>query len=104
MLIIDLMQDHFVLASDRDVSDAAVAVDAMCVRRGLAGWATDIGMRSFLSKFNTTFHRERPGFVDFFMAGDNLKLSVLLENGHQSGSSPNGVLALPGVVGNVTAL
>ena len=50
MAVIDLMQDAPALVMDSTIWDAAVAVDAMCVRRGLPGWATDIGPYFSLSR------------------------------------------------------
>ena len=43
VLIIDLTKDDPVRLSYQSVWRAAVAVDAMCVRRGLAGWIGPLG-------------------------------------------------------------
>ena len=43
MLMIEPMQDGPVRGSYQQIWRAAVAVDAMCVRRGLAGWAVGVG-------------------------------------------------------------
>ena len=39
MLIIDLIQGPSVFGTYAEIWRAAVAIDAMCVRRGLPGWA-----------------------------------------------------------------
>ena len=43
MIIIDNMQDQVAHTSDDKIWHAAVAIDAMCVRRGLSGMAVRVG-------------------------------------------------------------
>ena len=44
MITIESMSDHISQASYEQIWHAAVAVDAICARRGFAGWALGVGM------------------------------------------------------------
>ena len=51
MIWIDLLQAGPVRETWENIRHTAIAIDAMCVRRGVPGWAGGLGMPEDLRKF-----------------------------------------------------